>query len=164
MHACHGTRQEACFHLNVFRGCNPWSPEEERRKVKDVVIHTWFKYVEPPQANEVRLDVPLNRAFAPLASTSSSEALQRQRHGDTGVAWCTDHLHEDASQIFCDFFRPVVHSACVSPANRASRRLSACRLRCGISGSREKAGLSASLYSCTSSPSEGESIIISASI
>lgn len=45
--------QEACFHLNAFRGCNPWSPKEKRRKVPDVVIHSWFKYVEAPQTNEV---------------------------------------------------------------------------------------------------------------
>lgn len=45
--------QEMCFHLNAFRKCNPWSPEEERRKVPDVVIHTWFKYVDSPQTNEV---------------------------------------------------------------------------------------------------------------
>ncbi|CAB1100226.1 unnamed protein product [Ectocarpus sp. CCAP 1310/34] len=46
------TPKEACFHLNAFRGCNPWSPEGERRKVPDVVIHTWFKYVDPPHKNE----------------------------------------------------------------------------------------------------------------
>ncbi|CAN0423965.1 unnamed protein product, partial [Pylaiella littoralis] len=46
------TSKEACFHLNAFRGCNPWSPKEGRRKVPDVVIHTWFKYVDPPQTNE----------------------------------------------------------------------------------------------------------------
>ncbi|CAM9381678.1 unnamed protein product, partial [Hapterophycus canaliculatus] len=46
------TPKEACFHLNTFRGCNPWSKEEERRKVPDVAIHSWFKYLDPPQANE----------------------------------------------------------------------------------------------------------------
>eukprot|EP00752_Nemacystus_decipiens_P002205 g2097.t1 len=46
------TPKEVCFHLNVFRGCNPCSTEEERRKVPDVVIHTWFKYLELPQSSE----------------------------------------------------------------------------------------------------------------
>ncbi|CAM9319329.1 unnamed protein product [Ectocarpus sp. 12 AP-2014] len=46
------TPKEACFHLNAFRGCNPWSPEGERRIVPDVVIHTWFKYLDPPHKNE----------------------------------------------------------------------------------------------------------------
>lgn len=43
-----------------------------------------------------------------------------------------------------------------APVNRASWRSSACLSRCGISGSREKARLSASFYSCISFPSDGE--------
>ncbi|CAM9646743.1 unnamed protein product [Scytosiphon promiscuus] len=46
------TPKEACFHLNAFRGCNPWSKEGDRRKVPDVVIHSWFKYLDTPQAAE----------------------------------------------------------------------------------------------------------------
>lgn len=47
--------QEACFHLNAYRGINPWSPEKERRVVPDVVIHSWFKSSEPVTKEEVSL-------------------------------------------------------------------------------------------------------------
>ncbi|CAM9541015.1 unnamed protein product [Choristocarpus tenellus] len=44
------TPKEVCFHLNAFRACNPWGGE--RRRVPDVVIHTWFKNVEPVDASQ----------------------------------------------------------------------------------------------------------------
>lgn len=67
--------QETCFHLNIFRGCNPWSPEAERRKVKDVVIHTWFKYVEPPQANEVRSGCGASQTH-PLTAAGQAKGIR----------------------------------------------------------------------------------------
>lgn len=39
------------FHLNTLRGCNPHR-EQWTKPVPDVVIHTWFKNLEPPTTSE----------------------------------------------------------------------------------------------------------------
>ncbi|CAM9401545.1 unnamed protein product [Ascophyllum nodosum] len=70
------TPKEVCFHLNAFRGCNPWSPEKERRKVPDVVIHTWFKALEPVDSKEGFGDV----IRVPFTLREFDESQQKERN------------------------------------------------------------------------------------
>jgi len=41
--------KDLCFHLNGYRGVAPWG---EQRRVPSMVIHTYFKYFEPPSEEE----------------------------------------------------------------------------------------------------------------
>uniref|UniRef100_A0A7S0FJC5 Polynucleotide kinase 3'-phosphatase n=1 Tax=Pyrodinium bahamense TaxID=73915 RepID=A0A7S0FJC5_9DINO len=49
--------KELCFHLNCYRFMNKRSPEHRAETVPDMVIHGYFKNVEPPTKEEGFADV-----------------------------------------------------------------------------------------------------------
>ena len=46
------TTKEESFHLNGFRGSHGTAGETGKRQVPDVVLHTYFKRLEPPKQSE----------------------------------------------------------------------------------------------------------------
>eukprot|EP01041_Mallomonas_annulata_P009924 gene9924-20637_t len=81
--------KDICMHLALYRELNPTSltPQEDRRHIPDVVIHTFFKNYEAPQLKEsfVRVD---SIAFVPTIPDDEKAAKTEASDNSYSTSRC----------------------------------------------------------------------------